>query len=227
MSDTYYDHDGITIYHADNADVEWPDPADVGLLLTDPPYGIGWKPPTNGGVMTVAGKYRYRTKGSRVTDTVKGDERVFDFKSIDHFPRIMVFGANYFLHPPGGLVIWDKTGGGKAKTFMPGAEVAWTNVVSGCHIYHQMWAGAYRNHADPEWNLRVHPTQKPTALMRWIVDKWTKPGDLVFDPYMGSGPVARACADLGRRYVGIEIVKEYCQAAVDRLGQLALALEDV
>ena len=63
--------------------------------------------------------------------------------------------------------------------------------------------------------------------MRWIVDKWTEPGDLVFDPYMGSGPIARACLDLGRRYVGIEIVEEYCQTAVNRLGQLALALEDV
>ena len=58
--------------------------------------------------------------------------------------------------------------------------------------------------------------------MRWIVENWTEPGDLVFDPYMGSGPVAKACQELGRRYIGVEIVEEYCQAAVGRLAQSPL-----
>lgn len=220
MVKPYYEQDGITIYHGDCADV-FPlvEPSTVGLLLTDPPYGIGWQPPTNGGRMTVAGKYHYSMPGSRNVDQVQGDDTAVDLNVLLRFGRVVIFGANYFQHPPGGLVIWDKTGGGKAQTFMPGAEVAWTNVVTGCHIFHQMWAGAYRDHADPEWNLRVHPTQKPTALMRWIILKWTKPDDLVFDPYMGSGPVAQACHELGRRYIGVEIVEDYCKAAVNRLAQ--------
>jgi len=84
-----------------------------------------------------------------------------------------------------------------------------------------MWAGYKR---DSELGHHVHPTQKPVALMRWILDKWTEPGDLVFDPYMGSGPIAQACHELGRRYIGVEIVEEYCQTAVNRLGQQTLAL---
>jgi len=222
----YYDEDGITIYHADCADIlPTVDPSDVDLVLTDPPYGIEWKPPTNGGRMVVAGKYEYDTAGSTLTDSIVNDFTPFDISTLTPFGRLIVFGANYFEHPPGGLVVWDKTGGGKARTFMPGAEVAWTNIVSGCHIYHQMWAGAYRDHSDPEWNYRVHPTQKPSQLMRWIVGKWTEPGDLILDPYMGSGPVAQACHELGRRYIGIEIVERYCEVAVDRLAQGVLPLE--
>jgi len=217
-----YDVDGITIYHADNADVDWPDPGDVGLLLTDPPYGIGWSAPTTGG--NVNG-----VSDTHNTNAVVGDVEPFDPQLLLSYPRVAIFGANYFTHPPGGLLVWDKTGGGKAKTFMPGAEVAWTNVVGGCHIFHHLWSGAFRDYVDNEWkshNRGLHPTQKPTRLMRWIVEQWTEPGDLVFDPYMGSGPVARACADLGRRYVGIEIVEEYVDAAIGRLGQTAMIFND-
>ena len=50
----------------------------------------------------------------------------------------------------------------------------------------------------------------------------TLPVDLVLDPYMGSGPVAQACSDLGRRYIGIELVEEYCRVALSRLKQQTL-----
>lgn len=224
----YYDKDGITIYHADCADVlPLIDPSTVALVLTDPPYGIDWQQPVKGGRITVAGKYQYNGAASRMVDSVKGDGEMFDLATVLPFGRVVVFGANYFVHPPGGLIVWDKTGGGKAQTFMPGAEVAWTNVVAGCHIFHQMWAGAYRDHSDPEWNLRVHPTQKPTKLMRWILGKWTEPGDLILDPYMGSGPIAQACHEMGRRYIGVEIVEAYCEVAVNRLAQGVLTFGDI
>jgi DNA modification methylase len=221
----YYDEDGITIYQGDcRAFLPSIGPADVSLVLTDPPYGIAWKPPSSGGVTTVARKYKYKLDGSFLSDGVKGDLSPFDINSLSQFSRLIVFGANYFDHPPGGLIVWDKTGGGKARSFLPGAEAAWTNVVGGVHIYHHMWMGAYRDHGDPEWRLRLHPTQKPTRLMRWILEKWTEPGDLILDPYMGSGPVAQACHEMGRRYIGIEIEERYCEIAVQRLAQGVLAL---
>ena len=217
MSDTYYDHDGITIYHADNADVEWPDPADVGLLLTDPPYGIGHDPQHP----------KYQGSSNPLYASVVGDDGPFDPTPLLVYHRCIIWGGNCFAsalpdHP--GWIVWDKVT--QPTSAMRGAELelAWTNCVSRPMMFRHLWRGAYR---DSEHGSYLHPTQKPVALMRWSVDKWTKPGDLVFDPYMGSGPVARACLDLGRRYVGIEIVEEYCEAAVDRLGQLALALEDV
>lgn len=65
----------------------------------------------------------------------------------------------------------------------------------------------------------LHPTQKPASLMRVILEEWSAPGELIYDPYMGSGPVAQACRELGRRYIGVEIVEEYCEIAVQRLAQ--------
>ncbi len=225
MSDTYYDHDGIAIYHADNTDVEWPTPESVGLLLTDPPYGIDYEMSTAGSVK------RWNGRG------VNGDDTPFDPRPLLVFPRAIIFGANYFsdLLPVGGWVIWSKSyrpGGSEVRdagrfVSTSSAEVAWNNCDRRVHVFNHWWAAGGFLHRESERGETLHPTQKPAALMRWIVDKWTEPGDLVFDPYMGSGPIARACLDLGRRYVGIEIVEEYCQTAVNRLGQLALALEDV
>ncbi len=221
MSDTYYDQDGITIYYADNADVEWPEPSAVGLLLTDPPYGIDLDTNYNGGRLHDTG-YSY--------GSVVNDAEVFDPTPLLHYGRSVLWGANNYAAelPAGGTwLVWDKVTRNDVATRGADGELAWCSGVatSGMvFVYRHMWKGAFR---DSERGRLLHPTQKPVSLMRWIVDKWTNPGDLVFDPYMGSGPVARACLDLGRRYVGIEIVEEYCQAAVDRVGQLALALEDV
>jgi len=72
---------------------------------------------------------------------------------------------------------------------------------------------------------RVHPTQKPVALASWGFQRAKlKPGDLVFSPYIGSGPEARAAMDMGLRLIGCEIVEEYCAAAVNRLRQQTLGL---
>jgi DNA modification methylase len=72
----------------------------------------------------------------------------------------------------------------------------------------------------------LHPTQKPVSLMRWMVERWTEPGDLVLDPYMGSGPIAQACLETRRRYLGIEIDPHYVQTTLNhRLHQPTPNLE--
>ena len=63
----------------------------------------------------------------------------------------------------------------------------------------------------------LHPMQKPEGLMRDLIQAATKPGDLVIDPYCGSGTVARACKDTGRRCVSIDISREWCDVAARRL----------
>lgn len=69
---------------------------------------------------------------------------------------------------------------------------------------------------------RVHPTQKPLALMRELVHLYSEPGELVLDAFMGSGTTLRACKDEGRRGIGIEIDEKYCEAAALRLEQETL-----
>jgi site-specific DNA-methyltransferase (adenine-specific) len=70
----------------------------------------------------------------------------------------------------------------------------------------------------------VHPTQKPVALMRWVLGlPWTVRGT-VLDPYMGSGPVLLAAKDFGLAAIGIEIEERYCEIAARRLSQEVLPL---
>lgn len=205
----YFDRDGITIYNADCRDV-LPniDPANVGLLLTDPPYGISYK-------------------GSSFWNgaTVHGDDRPFDPTPLLAYKHVVLWGANFYAHAlpqTSGWIIWDKRLQDSTDSGLkvPDAEMAWTNVTKRMRIYRQLWAGPMRAGE----NTFVHPTQKPVGLMRWIIGQWTKPGDLVLDPYMGSGPVAQAASELGRRYVGVEIEQRYCDEAVKRLAQPALGL---
>ena len=208
----YYDRDGITIWHARCEDIlPSIDPATVDLLLTDPPYGIDYQP----------------GRGKRLAlewDAVEGDSVPFDPRHLLAFRRAVLWGANNYTDhlPRGGWLWWDKRILNGTKGSNSDGELAWTNLITGVRGFRHLWVGGYR---ASEYGFHVHPTQKPAALMRWIVDRWTKPGDLVLDPYMGSGPVAQACHELGRRYVGIELVEDYCRVAVSRLAQQTLDLE--
>jgi DNA modification methylase len=65
--------------------------------------------------------------------------------------------------------------------------------------------------------LLMHPTQKPLALMEWLVRTYTNEGDLVIDPFMGSGTTGVACALHNRRFIGIEREKKYFDVAVERI----------
>lgn len=69
-----------------------------------------------------------------------------------------------------------------------------------------------------------HPAPFPDALARDHIASWSNPGDLVLDPFSGSGTTARAAKDLGRNFIGIEINPEYCEIAERRLAQMALAV---
>ena len=67
--------------------------------------------------------------------------------------------------------------------------------------------------------IRYHPTQKPVELMRWILENYSKPTDLICDPFMGSWTTARACKDLGRNFIGFELEEDYCKIGEERLRQ--------
>ena len=203
----YYADDLVTIYNARCEDVlPSIDPADVDLLLTDPPYGIDLDTDYSG------------LNGShRTYERVSGDDAPFDPAPLLAYGRCVLWGANHYasrLPDSPSWISWDKRGDQKPTMFAD-VELAWTNL-GGPAIRYRHWWGVNR---ASERGFHAHPTQKPVALMRWIVEKWTEPGDLVLDPYMGSGPIAQACHELGRRYIGVELVEDYCRIAVSRLSQ--------
>ena len=211
----YYDEGGITIYHARCEDV-LPDidPATVDLLLTDPPYGINLDTDSRG--------RSSKAKGPGINHArVAGDNEPFDPAPLLTYGRCILFGANHYasrLPDSAGWLFWDKTTQNDMghAAFKSEGEFAWTNVINRAICWRHIWHGGFR---QSERGFHVHPTQKPTKLMRWLVGRFTKPGDLVLDPYMGSGPVAQACHELGRRYIGVEVVEDYCKVAVSRLRQ--------
>jgi len=190
----------------------------VDLVLTDPPYGIGFQIKEQ-----VVGQGHRRIKmGGK--PPIFGDDKPFDPSHLLMFNRCILFGANYYankLPPSGGWIIWDKTGGGRGpnNTFAD-VELAWSNIWKTPKIFHHLWKGLVR---DSEAGERVlHPTQKPISLMSWCLTLATIENQIVLDPYMGSGPILRAAKDLGRKAIGIEIEEKYCEIAVKRLQQEVL-----
>lgn len=207
----YYEDAGVTIYHGDSLALLSRLNVSPDLVLTDPPYGMDYKP------------LRGSDGSKRWVDGVVGDALPFEPAHLLMYPRLVLWGANWYadkLPASGGWLVWDKTPKGVKDGFHAShAELAWTNCRSSVVKFPLQWGGEARN-GEPH----LHPTQKPVALMRWALELFTEPGDLVLDPYMGSGPVAEACRDLKRRFIGIEIEERYCRVAVDRLSQQILDL---
>ena len=206
----YYVDDAVTIYHGDCREILPSLVADV--LITDPPYGIALD--TTNSKHIAANSY----------GAIEGDAEDFDPAHLLAFRRAVIFGANNFssrLPDKGGWIVWDKVTRNGLDVRIAEAELAWTNCLTRTRVFRHMWSGAFR---DSERGTALHPSQKPVALMRWIVDLLTKPGEVIVDPYLGSGPVLAAAKDLGRRAIGIEIDERYCETAARRCSQEVLGL---
>jgi site-specific DNA-methyltransferase (adenine-specific) len=229
----YYEHAGITIYHGDCREILPQLPALPGpsFVLTDPPYGAGLsfdyaqrfqaskRNPVKGG--------RWWSNADRASigrhTPVRGDDEPFDPAHLMQYGRLVLFGANHYasrLPDCGGWIVWDKRRGIEdAQWPMSEAELAWTNLGEGVRVFRHRWFGLIR---DSEKGEHFHPTQKPVALMKWILERWGRPDDLLLDPYCGSGPALIAASELKLRAIGIEIEEKYCEIAAKRLSQEVL-----
>ena len=124
----------------------------------------------------------------------------------------VVFGGNYFseyLPPSRGWLVWDKV----VRAKWPDGELAWTSFDKGLKIFQYSRADAYINSIKE----KQHPTQKPIALMKWILENYTEEGDTIFDPFMGSGTTGVACVQTERNFIGCEIDPDYFKIAERRI----------
>ena len=210
----FYDRDGITIYNA-KCETVLPHLEDCDLVCTDPPYGIGEnanKQRTRQG----HGMAAQRDYGAYDWDGEPPPTWLLD-QAISKGSNAIVWGGNHLAL--GGRqtcwLVWDKDNG---ETDFADCELAWTNLRRAVRKFRWRWQGMLQEKAGDKKEVRVHPTQKPLALMKWCLGL-VPDAKTVLDPFMGSGTTLVAAKQLGLRAVGIEINADYCAAAVERLRQ--------
>jgi len=199
-----------TLYHGDCLEV-LPTLDKVDAVVTDPPYGINYKPVTRS-----TKKNDVYAGGSYKSDfsPIHGDDREFD-ASMFLAGACIFWGAQNYAHTlpsSNGWLAWVKTGGIKGFN-MSECELAWTNVLTSTKVINHMWHGFKR---ESEVGQKVlHPTQKPIVVMEWCIG-FIDALDIL-DPFMGSGTTGVACAKLGRKFIGIEIERKYFDIACERI----------
>ena len=137
----------------------------------------------------------------------------------------IIWGANYFNLPHSeAWICWDKTmKSGKmalGKGFKSEFELAWTNTENKATMLHLTHDGNIQgfNGGSVNYNYKsIHPTQKPVALYKWLLDKYAKQGDKILDTHLGSGSIAIACHDYGFDLTACELDKEYFDKAIQRI----------
>lgn len=210
MIEPYYSDGLVELYQGDCRDLlyRWPS---THLLVTDPPYGIDY----DGGTK----------HASPDVERTAGDASPFDPTHLLRFPRAVIFGGNNFasrLPDSGAWIVWDKVTQNDLKVRIAEAELAWTSCLTRTRVYRHLWSGNFR---ASEQGQRHHANQKPERLMRWILNLVARPGDVVLDPYAGSGATLLAAKSLGLRAIGCELLEQHCATAARRLSVEGLALD--
>ena len=143
---------------------------------------------------------------------IAGDDQPFDPTPYLCFDRIIMWGANHYAArlPVGTTLVWIKRNDEAYGTFLSDAEIGYQK--GGCGVY------CFRDLSmKAEERDRKHPNQKPLPLMQWCIERVSDPGDIILDPFMGSGTTGVACANLGRKFIGIEIEPKYFDIACRRI----------
>jgi site-specific DNA-methyltransferase (adenine-specific) len=109
------------------------------------------------------------------------------------------------------FIVWDKDNSGDFAD----AELAWTSFKTATRIFKYRWNGMLQGDMKNK-EERQHPTQKPVKLYEWLLTNYAKKGDRILDTHLGSGSSAIAAHNLGFDFVGMELDKNYYEAAVKR-----------
>jgi len=182
--------------------------------LTDPPYGINLN--TDNSRFSGGHSASVSRRGNGVGPA--GGKRIFnDASPFDPAPLLplakkhIVWGWNNYpdRFPAGACLVWIKRNDEAFGSFLSDAELAWMSKGHGVYCR--------RDLSNNGITLkRVHPTQKPVALMEWCLG-FLPDADTILDPFMGSGTTGVACVKLGRKFTGIELDEGYFDIACKRI----------
>lgn len=191
-----------TLYHGDCREI-LPTLPKVDAIVTDPPYGLGEK--WNGGGGSKNSSWRFDPSEAKTWD-MEAPNWMPELASIAD--EVIIWGGNYFAMSPSRCwLVWDKKQNDSWTTGQ--CELAWTN------LDRPVRAFRFAQCEQVNEGKKEHPTQKPLALMEWCF-KWVS-GQLVLDPFMGSGTTGVACINLGRSFIGIERERKYFEIACERI----------
>jgi len=148
-------------------------------------------------------------------DTAPPDEGYFAELERVSKHRI-IWGGNFFLDYLGScscMITWDK---GRRGLDQADGEIAWTDLPGQNRIFEFKWNGMLQEDMKNK-EFRIHPTQKPVQLYKWLLEKFAKPSDIILDTHVGSASSLIACRKTGHKYVGFEIDEYYYEQASKRL----------
>jgi site-specific DNA-methyltransferase (adenine-specific)/modification methylase len=204
-----------TLYRGDCMDV-LPLLDKVDAVITDPPYGINRDKGMGLGGVSLTGNRNNHLKRYESNDWDKERPNSSIFKSfLDLSKTSIVWGGNYFtdmLPVSGKWLFWDKL---QTMPSYSDGEMAWTNI-DGDSVKQFTYNGSGLHSKEKD---RVHPTQKPLALMRWCIDQCKNNPQSILDPFMGSGTTGVAAMQMGRSFIGIEREPKYFDIACKRIEQ--------
>jgi site-specific DNA-methyltransferase (adenine-specific) len=175
------------------------------LSLVDPPYGINAEQGTNR-----ASRKQFKNKAYGWDSAIPEAGYFTELKRVS--VNQIIWGGNYFLAHLGntrGFIIWDKLNPDRC---FADCEFAWSSL--------DVVARIYKTERVQELNAKdggkIHPTQKPVQLYKWLLKNYAKEGDKILDTHLGSGSSRIACWDGGFDFWGFELDADYFKAAEQR-----------
>ena len=184
----------------------------IDLIVTDPPYGKKADKGTNG--FGTSKNRRYQGGW----DNQRPDKQVFD-EMFRISKNLIIFGANYFcdmLPFSNHWIFWDKKGDISFKNPFADGELIYTTFTSPIKRVVFKQQGFITDSKDK----RYHPTQKPSELIQMLIEQYSNKGDIILDPFLGSGTTAVACVNTNRHYIGFEKEPKYYDIACKRLDEV-------
>lgn len=195
------------------------------LSIVDPPYGIGFDGNTTS--CSKKGMKRRFTKKQhhkkKNWDKTTPPQEYFD-ELLRVSKNVIIWGGNYFadkLPPSRGWIYWDKKITNKNEKNFSDGELAYTSFNKSLKKFTYDWIGfGYLN--NPDKQKKIHPTEKPIALYKWLYSTYSASGQRILDTHLGSGSSAIAAyeSDMNLEFYGYEIDSEYFESALNRFNQV-------
>lgn len=171
------------------------------LAIVDPPYGLGTKLTRGGGQNMKFANH----KEIEEWDVAPSSDYFDELRRVSRDQ--IIWGGNYFPLPPcRGFVIWDKL---QTVPNFSACEFAWNSIDSVSKIFRYRQSGCFGE-------VKIHPTQKPVDLYKFLLHHYAKPSYRILDTHLGSGSSAIAAHYFGCDFVGIELNLRYYNAACER-----------